>query len=67
MIKEHRHKYINISNIKKLAKPYNRRISQEFLTLLDSFVESKVRSCCETHNGGKKTLDSAVAGYNGIK
>lgn len=59
--------YINVKHIKELAKQYDRRVGKEFLALFDTFVEQKIRSCCETHNGSKKTLDVSVAIYNGIK
>jgi hypothetical protein len=57
---------IKESAIRKIAKHYGRRVSKEFLNQLNQFVLSKVRDACITHNGSKKTLDAAVAGFNGI-
>ena len=57
-------KLINVSAIKKLAKSQQgKRVSKDFIEALDRYVCVKVLSACSEHNGGKKTLDSALAGY----
>jgi hypothetical protein len=58
---------IKPSVVKAIAKQNGRRVSKEFIDLLNQYVIRKVVECSETHNGKKKTLDAAVAGYNGIK
>ncbi len=60
-------KYLNVSNIKKLAKEQNKRVGKDFLNSLDVFIYEKILKACRVHNGGKKTLDSDVASYIGIQ
>lgn len=55
--------YIKASAVRKLAKSHGKRTAMEFLLALDRFVQSKVEDSCKEHNGGKKTLDSALAHY----
>ena len=59
--------YINVKAIKKLAATKEKRIGSDFLSVLNLFVACKVEAACHVHNGGKKTLDCAVAGFVGIK
>lgn len=45
-----------------------KRVSKDFLDALDRYIENKLIKASEEHNGGKKTLDSGVAGYHlGLK
>lgn len=53
--------YIKASLIKKLAKSHGKRVSKQFLVALDGYVEKKILLACETHNGGKVTLDEGIA------
>ena len=53
--------YIKASLIKKLAKSHGKRVSKDFLLALDGYVEKKILLACETHNGGKVTLDGGIA------
>jgi hypothetical protein len=55
--------YIKASAIKKLVKSHGKRTANEFLLALDRFVQNKVEASCKEHNGGKKTLDAALAFY----
>lgn len=55
--------YIKTSAIKKFAKANGKRVSADFLATLDRWVEAKVLLATKEHNGGKKTMDSSVAGY----
>lgn len=55
--------YIKASAVRKFVKTYGKRVSKEFLESLDRLVEKKLSQASTEHNGGKKTLDSAVAGY----
>lgn len=59
-------KFFKGSVVRKLIKDHGRRVSPEFLQLLDRHIEAKVKKACDTHNGNKKTLDAAVAGVAGI-
>ena len=59
-------KFFKGSVVRKLIKESGRRVSPEFLQLLDRHIEAKVKKACDTHNGAKKTLDAAVAGAAGI-
>lgn len=57
-------KYINTAGVKKFCKQeYGKRVSKDFLAQLDYYLQNKLRSACSEHNGGKKTLDNALAGY----
>jgi hypothetical protein len=55
--------YIKPSALRKLIKSHGKRVSADFLSSLDRWVETKVADACKEHNGGKKTLDSALAAY----
>ncbi len=55
--------YIKTSSVKKFAKSHGQRVSAEFLSALDRWVENKVLLATKEHNGGKKTLDASLAGY----
>jgi hypothetical protein len=55
--------YIKARNIRDKAKGFNKRVSKEFLESLDRYVHDKLLDCLEEHNGGKKTLDAALASY----
>jgi hypothetical protein len=55
--------YIKTSAIKKFAKTHGKRVSADFLAVLDQWVENKIIIAAKEHNGGKKTMDSAVAGF----
>jgi hypothetical protein len=55
--------YIKASAVKKLANTHGKRAGKDFLEALDRLVERKVLEALTEHNGGKKTLDSALAGY----
>jgi hypothetical protein len=56
--------YIKASAVRKFVKvTHEKRVSKEFLIALDRFVEKKLIQAMQEHNGGKKTLDSALAGY----
>lgn len=56
-------KYIKASAIKKLAKEKGKRVSTEFLLSLDEYINGKIATACDEHNGGKKTLDIGLAAY----
>ena len=55
--------YIKAAAVRKLIKSHGKRTAAEFLASLDRYVQEKVEVACKEHNGGKKTLDAAVAGY----
>lgn len=57
---------IKASIVKHIAKHHGKRVGKDFLAALDNLVRRKIEESCNTHNGGKKTLDTAVATYNGI-
>lgn len=59
-------KYFKGSVVRKLIKDSGRRVSPEFLQLLDRHIETIVKKACETHNGSKKTLDATIAGMVGL-
>ena len=55
--------YIKTAAIRKLIKSYGKRTSADFVASLDRYVQAKVEEACKEHNGGKKTLDAALAAY----
>ena len=55
--------YIKSAAVRKLIKSHGKRTSAEFLTQLDRWLEAKIEDACKEHNGGKKTLDAALASY----
>jgi hypothetical protein len=58
-------KYINTSAIKKFVKMQSgKRVGKDFLDALDRHIENKLLNSSREHNGGKKTLDSGVAGFH---
>lgn len=40
-----------------------KRVSKDFLEALNRYVHKKLIQAVQEHNGGKKTLDAALAGY----
>lgn len=55
--------YIKPAAIKRLAKQHGKRVGTDFLLALDGYIERKVKEASIEHNGGRKTLDAALAGY----
>lgn len=55
--------YIKPAAIKRLAKQHGKRVGTDFLLALDGYIERKIESASNEHNGGRKTLDAALAGY----
>jgi len=55
--------YIKVSAVKKLVNIHGKRAGKDFLQALDRLVERKTLEALQEHNGGKKTLDQALAGY----
>ena len=56
-------KYIKASAVREQAKRQGKRVSKDYLEALDRNIGKKVEQSLMEHNGGKKTLDLAVAGY----
>jgi hypothetical protein len=54
---------IKSAAVRKLIKSYGKRTSAEFLAQLDRYLAAKIEDACKEHNGGKKTLDAALAAY----
>lgn len=63
-----KYKYIKASAIKAMVKAHNgKRVSTNFLYVLEGFIEKKVKQAADQHDGGVKTINHYVAGYVGIK
>jgi hypothetical protein len=58
-----KYRYIKASVVRKLVKSHGKRVSKAYLEALDRHILAKVVAGISVHNGGKKTLDSAVAAY----
>lgn len=59
-------KYVIESHARALANQLGKRAGKDFLFALDVHIERMIKKACETHNGGKKTLDKDVATYIGL-
>lgn len=59
-------RYLNVKAVRMLANQEGKRVGKDFLLSLDMHIEQKIIKACSVHNGGKVTLDSAVAVYVGI-
>lgn len=57
-------RFIKESNVRKLAKENGRRVGRDFLAALDAQINEWLVRACNTHNGGKRTLDAMVAAYS---
>ncbi len=51
---------IKESVIKKMVKEKDRRIAKEALQAIDARLVKLIEKMIGTHNGGKKTIDTAV-------
>jgi hypothetical protein len=58
---------VRASLVKKIAKQGGKRVSSQFIELLEAFVQKKVDAAVACHNGGKKTIDQEVAVWCGIR
>jgi hypothetical protein len=58
-----KYRYIKASLVRKVVKEHGKRVSKGYLTALDRHVYEKILKAVAVHNGGKKTLDTAVASY----
>lgn len=60
----HKLKYIKASAVRALVKKdYGKRVSHDFLVVLDNYMCNRVRVAAEEHNGGRKTLSADMGGY----
>jgi hypothetical protein len=55
--------YLVVSKVKQRAKDAGKRVGKDFLMRLDAFIDRKMVAALAEHNGGKKTLDGAMADY----
>jgi hypothetical protein len=50
-----------------MVKAHNgKRVSTNFLHVLDGYIERKVKQAADLHNGGAKTVSDTNAGYVGM-
>jgi hypothetical protein len=62
-----RFKYIKASAVKALVKATTgKRVSTNFLYILDGYVGRKVEEASKVNNGGLKTVNYEVAGWMGM-
>lgn len=50
-----------------IKEKYAKRVGKDFLHQLEVMIQTKLDKAGEQHNGNKKTLDSSVAVFVGIK
>jgi len=58
-------KMIKEYKVRDMAHQFNKRASKGFVEELDILVRVLVKKCCNTHNGGKVTLDRELVRYYG--
>jgi hypothetical protein len=56
-------KYIKPSAVRAAVKAGGKRTSAEFIAALDYYVARAIARAIAEHNGGKVTIDAAVAGH----
>jgi hypothetical protein len=62
-----RFKYIKASAVRSHIKDVSgKRVSINFLYILDGYVGRKIVEAAQCHNGGIKTVNEEVAGYMGM-
>lgn len=54
---------IRPASVRAIAKAHGKRVSAQFLSALDAYVREKINLACLEHNGGRKTIDAALAAY----
>lgn len=55
--------YLVVSRVKAKAHESQKRIGQDFLLRFNAFIDRKLDEALNIHNGGRRTLDGAVADY----
>lgn len=55
--------YLVVSRVKQRAKDAGKRVGADFLARFNAFIDAKLEEAVRVHNGGKATLDAAVADY----
>ncbi len=58
--------FLNGSAVRRFCRLRGRRLSTEYLRLLDLHLHRKLTEACEVRNASRKTLDAAVATFTGI-
>jgi hypothetical protein len=60
-------KFIKASAVRAHIRDVSgKRVSTNFLYILDGYVGRKIVEAAQTHNGGAKTVNEEVAGYLGM-
>ena len=55
--------YLVTSRVKAKAHAADKRVGADFLLRFNAFIDRKLDEALEIHNGGRKTLDGAVADH----
>ena len=58
---------IRVAHVKAMARAAGRRVGADFIDQLERHVVGRIEAALAQHNGGKKTLDQAVAVWVGLK
>jgi hypothetical protein len=58
--------YIKASKVRAFCNEKGKRVTPQFLRLVDEHLRQKLTAACSVHNGGRRTLDGTVAGFVGI-
>lgn len=59
--------FIKPSAVRKFLKERGRRCGKDFLHHLDRYLYEKLEEAARQHNGGRKTVDSGVANFIGLR
>jgi hypothetical protein len=57
---------VSAKQVKAIAKEHGKRVSPEFIKVLDRHVVSLVEKACNVHDGNRKTLTVEILGFMGI-
>jgi len=60
-------RFLNVKAIKTYVKAGGKRTGKSFINRLDDHVLVLLQRAIKEHNGGKKTLDTEIAAYIGVK
>ena len=59
--------FLNKKAIKDFCKDRGKRVGKGFIHSLEYTIEHYLRAACDTHDGGKITMDETIARYVGLK
>ena len=58
---------INVKAVKEHCRKKGRRVGKDFLFAVNAYLQIRLDKACDIKDGGRKTLNRAVAEYTGFK